>query len=795
MRSRVRQRRFGQQPVTISSFHASEKLETRVLLTAPQNLQLVQELPFAASLQLSINDAEFPVTAVVSVEDGYTGKEISSTLIYFPAGEGDRLATLPLPISMLPGHRKIVLRVSDKNPFFNNLNGNYATLNVDVKYAPLIATISGTDTTINWPAHPGATGYDIWINDVTRNVSQFVRDQNLTITSFTGTFTEGTFTAWVRARLADDSVTQWSEPTSFTISGPIRMMTPTGTLRDGKGNETFTWSKYKDATGYELWVTNNDTNTRIIHEQNLPATDTAYYASFDLVPASYSAWVRPRFAGNVFGAWSPVSKFQIRPRFDLPDRPDISFSGNATTISWPAVSGAATYDLWINDVTNSVRQFVRELALATNSYNGTFASGTFTAWFRPKSAAGVYLGEWSQPASFAVSGPLSVQQPISDFTEKTGDGALTWTAFKDAIGYELWVNNNTTGTRVIYETSLSRDVAAYYPATPLVPASYAVWVRARLAGGTFSAWSVARRCTVQPGEIRVIGGANKLYETSFDNTPTLTWDAARITSPVYDLSIFPGSDSGGAVYSRVGLTGTSHTLETPLAAGLYNIRVIARNTLGQQTPSQNLPVFLRVGFEFSQIPGIRYDGNRTLSFIGSGSAIGGARGATYFDLQIDEEGGSTVYRNQQIPTTSFQLPESLTNVFQFYRAWVRAVRVESNVTYYGTWSLTSYRFRLLGYVPKDSSNAPEGLLPSDLVHKVLPVSRMTVQAKQTTPDQRQYTDADDRVNQGMETPPDLTALEAQVEQPEANDTRNLIVEVSVSHNSEFMIDQHLLAML
>jgi len=80
-----------------------------------------------------------------------------------------------------------------------------------------------------------------------------------------------------------------------------------------------------------------------------------------------------------------------------------------------------------------------------------------------------------------------------DVTGPTGAGIgprpeLTWTAVTGAAGYDLWVDNLTTGQRqVIRELNLT--ATSYTPSFDLTAGTYRVWVRAIAANGPASAWS------------------------------------------------------------------------------------------------------------------------------------------------------------------------------------------------------------------------------------------------------------------------------------------------------------------
>ncbi|MEZ6062488.1 MAG: hypothetical protein R3C19_19255 [Planctomycetaceae bacterium] len=70
----------------------------------------------------------------------------------------------------------------------------------------------------------------------------------------------------------------------------------------------------------------------------------------------------------------------------------------------------------------------------------------------------------------------------------TSDATPTfrWTESGGATHYELWVNNRTTGARVVYQGSV--DGASYTPTADLASGDHSVWVRAWNGSGR-SNWS------------------------------------------------------------------------------------------------------------------------------------------------------------------------------------------------------------------------------------------------------------------------------------------------------------------
>ncbi|MBC7968332.1 MAG: hypothetical protein H7Z17_20695 [Fuerstia sp.] len=172
---------------------------------------------------------------------------------------------------------------------------------------------------------------------------------------------------------------------------------------------------------------------------------------------------------------------------------------------------------------------------------------------------------------------------------------------------------------------------------------------------------------------------------------------------VYDLTVRTTGGIPTTIYSRTGLTGTSHLLTTPLNTGSYIVAIVGRSTTGLTTPEPLAEVNLVIGFPGGQYQAPTYPENRTLAW-------GAVAGATHYDLQVDYLGPNqaaenSIYRNSAAMGTSQVLPNSLP--LGNYRAWIRSVRVEGGYTFYGTWTLSPLRFSITSLTPE--SDATESL--------------------------------------------------------------------------------------
>ncbi len=394
-----------------------------------------------------------------------------------------------------------------------------------------------------------------------------------------------------------------------------------------------------------------------------------------------------------------VEVLEQRALLAAPQDLTFSFAGTTVNVNWSAEPDAMSYDIWINNLTTNVSQFVRNQNLPTNSYSGTFTNGSFMTWVRAKMSNGSYTG-WSEPAAFTINGLIRMVTPTGEFKDESLSEKFSWSTYKDASGYQLWVTNTTMNTRVIYEQNLPASQTTYTASFNLPPSSYNAWVRPKF-GGTPGAWSPVSKFKITPREITITGGTTGPLGGTFDRTPTITWEAAPV-SMVYDITVVSVS-SLLVAYQRTNLTGTSHTLATPLKQDSYRVTVIGHNSaLGLQTPPQPAQINLVIGFPGGGSAGSSYAGNRVLN-------VAGVPGVMFFDVYVetvDGPGENPIFRDSSAPGPTVTLPASLQA--GRYRVWTRGIHIEDGYTFYTSWTLVPVYFTIA------SSTQPPNPDPADL---------------------------------------------------------------------------------
>lgn len=380
------------------------------------------------------------------------------------------------------------------------------------------------------------------------------------------------------------------------------------------------------------------------------------------------------------------------PSFTGPASPT---TNTAPTISWTATAGAQ-YDLWVNDLTTGAQQVIRNLTLTTNSYTPAtpLSAGTYQAWVRVTVSGAT--SPWSAAYGFTINPPA-----IPSFTAPTGSSTnltpmFSWTASTDAVRYDLWVTNTTTGqSQIIRQPNLAST--SFTPGSVLPVGSYMAWVQAFNNAGNSAGWSAAANFAILAPAAPVITGPAAVITTT---TPTFSWNASTGATQ-YDVWA-DNTTTGQNQIVRQTVAATSLTPANPLPHGQYTYWVRAENSAGSFGPWSGSYNFL-IDSTAPAIPTITAPASPTANVTPTISWSASA-GATRYDLWVNDvtTGQGQVIRQQNLPSASFAPGSALP--IGSYTAWVEAF---DNTNATRGWS-AGYSFVIT------APAAPTGLSPSGL---------------------------------------------------------------------------------
>jgi Ca2+-binding RTX toxin-like protein len=374
--------------VTLSSSFTVDVTPVQPVLTAPGASTTLQRPTFtwspvigAASYRLYVSNLSTAVSPVIDVT-------IAGTT-YTPLSD--------LGIGQFTVSIRAITAGGVKLPWSVPYNFRIDT---PVSLVPMARNQSTYRPTVSWNALPGAHHYDFWLDNVTTGVSQLVRDTAYMGTSWTpgADLPMGVYRAWVRGVDAAGVNARWSATTEFVVAAPPVPTAPLNSTFEVRPQ--FTWNAVLASPGhiptYSVYLQNMNTGATITPTG---INGTSWTPAADLAAGLYRWWVQASLSATVRTLWSSPIDINIGGRpFMLP------LTGTVPTFNWRPVTGAVSYNLWVNRTDTFVYGIVSPTGLGVTSYTpGTpLAPGQYRAWVQSV-GPGAALSLWSVPLDFTIT--------------------------------------------------------------------------------------------------------------------------------------------------------------------------------------------------------------------------------------------------------------------------------------------------------------------------------------------------------------------------------------------------------
>ncbi|MEZ6121959.1 MAG: proprotein convertase P-domain-containing protein [Planctomycetaceae bacterium] len=488
---------------------------------------------------------ELSIPAQVIIPVGETSAEFPITVLDDPLIDHDQHVTIT---GQVAGYRDgvLVITVRDHEP-----PRPMSPVNNTVDPTPVFA----------WEAVTGATRYDLWVNDVSRNIVQLFRLENLPAAAplFSDGFESADFseTRWATfdTNTTDDTVT--TDDTYAEVDGlaPGRTGNFAAHLNGNPNGGDTLQSVAIDLAG--------QVGATLKYSWERTGGLTSPEAGHDLIVSYRNAAGQWVFLDKQVAVGDDMTVFNTAV-VRLPEAAlHSNFAFRFTTTGVPdAEDPTATVDDWfIDDVEIS----------AFEKFEPTqeMGVGQIRWWVRAYDDL-ERPGFWSTSQNFNIrTAPQFTAPSISGTQAQSGFPELSWTSIVDSARYDLWINNTTTGEiQIVREQNL--QTTSFASATADLPGgSYTAWVRAIGPDGFAGNWSRATRFTVlqTPKNIGPSGA-------TFDRTPEIRWDAVD-GAKVYDVWVskrVPGATATVVLRDQF-VSGTTRIPETDLADGNYVVWV------------------------------------------------------------------------------------------------------------------------------------------------------------------------------------------------------------------------------
>jgi len=260
--------------------------------------------------------------------------------------------------------------------------------------------VSETRPTFEWSDNPAAARYELWVS-TDSVVDPVIHETHLTQDSFTPSadLAPGAYRMWVRTHFDDGTKTRWTATHRFEVRDSVVQATG-GVGLQSTGTPTISWEYPPDVARYDLYINRIGISQPAYRRTHL--TTNVHTLETQLEPGDYEVWVQAYFNDGSKTRWGksgiPLTIGNPPPANFSTVVPTLSVQNNVA--SWPAIDGAVTYNLWINE--GSEYDLLHGGLVVGHSREINLPAGTYRGWLKAVSADGIET-RWSSVVDFVIS--------------------------------------------------------------------------------------------------------------------------------------------------------------------------------------------------------------------------------------------------------------------------------------------------------------------------------------------------------------------------------------------------------
>jgi len=404
------------------------------------------------------------------------------------------------------------------------------------------ATPGTRSLNISWPAVEGALSYELWMGQTNNQAGAEKKGGDITGTAVTlnSLTNDATYYIWIKAKnnlgVSGLSPIASGTPSAYAATPPVPQDAPS--VIAGSGQLTLSWQAVEGAESYEVWA-GTSTNP-VIATKSRDGVEVLSAVITGLTNGTqYYVWIKAKNSVGVSN-FSPMatgtpSAFNDRPR--SPSVPSITTGNGQINITWTAVEGATSYEVWLgND--NNTASAVKNGSDVTTSLSASvygLTNGTaYYVWIKAKNNIG------ASGFSPAANGKPIANATVPTVTASSGQLAVTWTAIAGADQYDVFCGTgiNPPAGAAQTVTATSAAIGGLVNGT-----TYNVWVRGKNATGTGATSPAASARPVgNMGTVALISGNGQLtanwtavagaeqYEVYYNNSDSIPDSSAQTVS-------------------------------------------------------------------------------------------------------------------------------------------------------------------------------------------------------------------------------------------------------------------------
>jgi hypothetical protein len=315
-------------------------------------------------------------------------------------------------------------------------------------FAPATPTVVPGDQelAVSWIAVDGATAYEVWYHTADNSVAaqKYGADFTALTTTITGLNNGTPYYVWVKAKNGVGSSAFSGSVSGTPLPPPAAPAAPA--VMAGNQQLTVSWTAVSGATAYEVWHgTANDTGSAQQSGGDVTGTTTTITGLAN--GTTYYVWIKAKNSAGTSGFSPSASGTPQVPVPAAPGKPTVTAGDSQLTVSWTAVSGATTYEVWHGTANNtgSAQQSGGDVTTTTATITGLTNGTTYYVWVKAKNGGGTSGFSPSASGTPQVPAPgkptITLIKSNNTQTTMTGQGgtiSLTWGAVSGATSYEVY---------------------------------------------------------------------------------------------------------------------------------------------------------------------------------------------------------------------------------------------------------------------------------------------------------------------------------------------------------------------
>jgi hypothetical protein len=371
-----------------------------------------------------------------------------------------------------------------------------------------------------------------------------------------------TYYVWIKAKnsagMSDFSPWASGMPVVPTAA-PAAPETPTVT--PGDSQLAVSWTPVAGADTYDVYYSTSDTPPSSVQQPDISGTSTTITGLSN--GTTYYVWIKAKNGAGTSDFSSIASGIPVVPTAPpaAPETPTVTPGDSQLAVSWIAVAGADSYDVYYNTSAtppSSVQQ--PDISGTSTTITGLSNGTTYYVWIKAKNSTGT--SDFSPPASAKPLGTPGTP------TVTPGDSqlAVSWIAVAGADSYDVYYSESATPPSSAPQSNTSGTSTTI---TGINGTTYYVWIKAKNSAGTSD---FSPQASAKP-----LGTPGTLTVTSGDGQLTVSWTAVA-GADSYDV-YYSVSDTLPSYAHQSDISSTSITI-TGINGTTYHVWIKAKNSTG-----------------------------------------------------------------------------------------------------------------------------------------------------------------------------------------------------------------------